>query len=121
MAWCTNHPAAETGRACARCARPFCDACLAELLGRPYCAACKEMAVREMQHGRERNPQAVAALVVSIIGTVICASIAPIVSSISLVIGLRALTESRRMRPGARYDMEWAAILISGATLACWV
>src|SRR5436309_3067952 len=54
MACCTHHPAAETGRACARCARPFCDACLAELLGRPYCAACKELAVRELPRGRDR-------------------------------------------------------------------
>src|SRR5437762_2046552 len=108
MAWCTQHPGIETERACGRCARPFCDACLAEILGRPYCVECKEMAVREMQRGRERSPQAVGALVVAIIGLVLCAWAAPLVSSIGLVMGLRALAESRRLRPGGRYDMEWA-------------
>jgi hypothetical protein len=119
--WCTNHPGIETERACSRCARPFCEACLAELLGRSFCAGCKEITVRQMQSGRERNPQAVAALVVSIVGVVLCSSVAPIVSTIGLVLGLRSLADSRLRRPAGRYDMEWASIVLSGGTLALWV
>ena len=48
-------------------------------------------------------------LVLSIVGIVICASIAPLVSSISLVMGLRALGDSRRMRPGAQLPSSPAA------------
>jgi hypothetical protein len=47
--FCRNHPNIETDTLCARCAQPFCDACLVEILGQRYCAPCRDMQLREMQ------------------------------------------------------------------------
>ena len=46
---CLNHPAAETDLACARCGRPFCDACLVEFLGDRVCGPCRDLRLGEMQ------------------------------------------------------------------------
>jgi|SRR5690349_10457273 len=42
---CKNHPGVAAVNRCAGCAEPFCGNCLVEVGGKPYCAACKSMAV----------------------------------------------------------------------------
>lgn len=42
---CKNHPGVAAVNRCAGCAEPFCNNCLVELNGKPYCGSCKTMAV----------------------------------------------------------------------------
>jgi len=42
---CKNHPGVAAVNRCAGCAEPFCGNCLVDVMGKPYCAACKFMAV----------------------------------------------------------------------------
>lgn len=57
MPACLAHPAVATERICVRCRQPFCDACLAEILGGSYCVWCKNATVQELQMPGAR-PQA---------------------------------------------------------------
>jgi hypothetical protein len=49
MAQCVNHPMVETDQACVRCRQPFCDNCLVEFQGQPYCGPCRDQTLAEMQ------------------------------------------------------------------------
>jgi hypothetical protein len=59
MAYCVNHPTTETDHTCAQCGRPFCDACLVEILGQRYCGPCRDRRLAEMQ-GQLTPPQTTA-------------------------------------------------------------
>jgi hypothetical protein len=37
---CTNHPRKEASTACVRCGKSFCDDCMVDLGGRPWCREC---------------------------------------------------------------------------------
>jgi len=121
MIWCRNHPEIETARSCARCRQPYCDACLAEILGSTYCAACKEAAVADLQRVRRRNPNAMASLVLGICTAVVCYAVAPITGGIGLALGLPALREARLDPARGRADLEWAGVLLNGASLVLWL
>lgn len=118
--FCLVHPEIETGLACQRCGRPFCQACLADLMGGCYCAPCKTEVVRGMQRGPERSSASIVALVLSIVSLFLCGALALILSSVTIYLGFRALGEAERLRPGGRHDLEWAAVVISGSTLVLW-
>src|SRR5262245_19649084 len=49
MPVCLVHPGVETEQICVRCRQPFCDACLAEIMGGSYCTWCKSATVQELQ------------------------------------------------------------------------
>ena len=60
---CANHPVHLTQQVCARCGRPFCDACLTELLGQPVCGWCRDQHIAAMQGLRgSANPATVVLL-----------------------------------------------------------
>ena len=42
---CKNHPGVAAVNRCAGCAEPFCNNCLVDIGGKPYCGSCKTMAV----------------------------------------------------------------------------
>lgn len=50
MAACLNHPVIETDAGCARCAQPYCDACLVDFMGQRFCGPCRDYKLYEMQH-----------------------------------------------------------------------
>jgi hypothetical protein len=47
--FCRNHPTTQTNTLCARCAQPFCGACMVEILGQRYCAPCRDVRLQELQ------------------------------------------------------------------------
>ena len=49
---CTNHPETIEGiKLCSQCQKPFCQNCLVELQGAPFCAECKQDVVKDVQSG----------------------------------------------------------------------
>jgi hypothetical protein len=56
---CANHPTEPTSRTCAGCGRPFCEACLTELMHRPVCGWCRDRDVARAQSVRTVDPAAV--------------------------------------------------------------
>lgn len=57
---CANHPVQLTHQVCARCGRPFCEACLTEMLGQPVCGWCRDQHIAAMQTARgSANPATV--------------------------------------------------------------
>lgn len=43
---CKNHPGVEAVGRCSGCAESFCQNCLIQIQGQPYCGSCKVMAVQ---------------------------------------------------------------------------
>lgn len=53
---CRNHVDVADGvRRCARCGTPFCNDCLVEIDGRPYCATCKSEQLLDVRSGVNRS------------------------------------------------------------------
>jgi hypothetical protein len=121
MAWCRIHLGTEAAHVCTRCGQPYCDACLADILGGFYCAACKEAAVADLQRVLRRSPEAIASLILGICTAVMCYMAAPLISGVGLVMGLRALNEARRDPERPRADLEWAGVLLNGAAVILWL
>lgn len=49
---CRNHVDVSEGvRRCSRCNTPFCNDCLVEIQGRPYCAVCKTEQLLDVRSG----------------------------------------------------------------------
>jgi len=49
---CRNHIDVSEGvRRCARCGSPFCQSCLVDIGGKPYCATCKSEEILDVRSG----------------------------------------------------------------------
>lgn len=117
---CTFHPHAEETTACSDCGRPFCEQCLAAILGRKLCRDCKAIAVEGVVRRPQRHPQALLALVIPIVGYATCLLI-PITSLIGLAMGSRVLRELRDEPHLSGRSLALAAMVVSGGTLAAWI
>jgi uncharacterized RDD family membrane protein YckC len=52
MSACLNHPHVSEGvRPCSRCGNPYCQNCLVEIDGHPYCATCKTQQLLDVRSG----------------------------------------------------------------------
>jgi hypothetical protein len=72
---CRNHPGTPAVARCAGCAEAFCTNCLVDMGGQPYCGSCKVMAMRGspiVDVATIPCKEATTALVLSIIGLVVC-------------------------------------------------
>jgi len=53
---CRNHIDVSEGiRRCARCGVPFCNDCLVDISGKPFCATCKTEQLLDVRSGVERG------------------------------------------------------------------
>jgi len=49
---CRNHIDVSEGvRRCARCGSPYCQSCLVDIGGKPYCAMCKSEEILDVRSG----------------------------------------------------------------------
>ncbi len=94
---CRNHPTVAAVDRCAACAEAFCPNCLVEVQGRKYCGNCKVLAVQG-QPAAYQGPTktcgyAIASLVLSLVGLVVCGIILEI---LALVYASKAKTAIRQ-------------------------
>jgi hypothetical protein len=102
---CRNHPGVETAGFCGDCGLPFCPDCLVEFYGRPLCARCKWLLVRDIQRRFDvRDRLAHNAFVRSLVGLLLCG---PIFEPLALAAGIQAL---RRHRGDAAFQDRWKAV-----------
>ena len=121
MATCINHPHIEETRPCTKCGRPFCDQCLAELMGQRLCADCKAEAVQGAFVQPRQHPLAVVALVVPIVGYAACCVLVPITSPVGLYLGWKVLREVREQGQYSGGSAALAAIVVSAGTLGVFL
>lgn len=57
--FCVNHLAAPAAGICPDCGRPFCEACLTELMGQPLCGWCRDTRLAHLQPAPTVNAAAV--------------------------------------------------------------
>jgi hypothetical protein len=136
VATCTNHPADDAAQPCTRCERPFCDRCLAELLGQRLCVECKAGYLSELvgpdesggeraayavpPERRVRHPYALLALVIPVIGyvTFVCS---PVTGAVGLWLGARALRDINASGHYSGRTLALAGMVVSGGVLVTWV
>lgn len=120
MNFCTNHPLAATSEVCADCGRPFCENCLADLMGRRLCAECKERSVRGVTRRLERHALAIPALVVPLAGYLtLC--LVPVTSPIGFYLGYKVVREVEENPSLSGRSAGLMAMVISGALLVNWL
>lgn len=117
---CTNHPLQEAVAPCSHCGRPYCPACLVELVGRRLCADCKEAMLSQVLATRRRHPNALASLIVPIVGWMTCVLL-PLTSGLGLWLGWRALRDIRAEPRYTGRTLALAGMVVSGATLVNWL
>jgi len=122
VSFCPNHPQTESVAECDGCQRPFCAACLVTLLGQRLCAECKEQRLATAIAPRPRNSaESIAALIVALIAAVPCQYAAPLVAPIAIYLGVMARRKLQERSGLGGHNMAMAAIVMSSATLICWV
>lgn len=87
---CKNHPGVMATNRCAGCAEPFCNNCVVNLQGQPYCASCKTMTVANapmVEAATIPSKEATQALICAIVG-LFCFGI--ILGPIALVLASKA-------------------------------
>lgn len=117
---CTLHPHLEALALCSHCGRPYCAGCLVELVGRRLCGECKGAMLSEVLIARRRHPNALASLIVPIVGWMTCVFL-PLTSALGLWLGWRALREIEAEPRYTGRTLALAGMVVSGATLADWL
>jgi hypothetical protein len=118
--FCTVHPHVPASAACAHCARPFCENCLADLMGQRLCAECKQKAVQGVTRRAERHALAVPALVVPLAGYfTLC--LVPITSPIGFYLGYKLVREVEENPTLSGRSAGLAAMVLSAAMLVNWL
>jgi hypothetical protein len=122
---CVYHPQVEETVPCAGCGRPFCENCLAEIMGQRLCADCKSRMVQGVQeagHRRQQHPLALSSVLVPVLGYIFtCALLVPLTSLIGLYLGSRVLRETGQQEGYSGRSIALAGMVISGGTLFTWV
>jgi hypothetical protein len=90
-------------------------------MGRAFCFDCKGEVTLGVTERRERHPLVIIALVVPIIGYLLCSPLLPITSLVGLWLGSRVLRELKERPYYTGRSAALAALVISGGTLATWV
>jgi hypothetical protein len=91
-----------------------------ELVGRRLCAGCKETLLSQVLATRRRHPNALASLIVPIVGWMTCLFL-PITSGLGLWLGWRALREIRAEPRYSGRTLALAGMVVSGAMLVNWL
>jgi hypothetical protein len=112
---CTAHPQIDETAPCAGCGRPFCESCLAEILGRRLCADCKQHAVQNITRRPQQHPLALWSVLVPAIGYFLC--LVPVTSSIGLYLSWKTLRELRDAPHLSGRSAALAGMVISAGSL----
>ena len=120
MTFCTTHPAIPATETCGQCGRPFCENCLAELMGRRLCAECKVLAVRGVTRRAERHALVVPALLVPLAGYLtLC--LVPVTSPVGFYLGYKVVREVDENPALSGRSAGLAAMVISAAIMVNWL
>lgn len=117
MADCSRHAGVEAVVRCSECRKPYCDNCVVELRGEPYCGPCKNRKVRERLFLPAYKKPA-DALKYAIVGIVCCGII---LEPIAIYKAWTALAEIRRNPSLPGKGMAVAALIIGICVIGLWV
>lgn len=118
---CKNHPGVMATNRCAGCAEPFCNNCVVNIQGQPYCASCKTMTVANapmVEAATIPSKEATQALICAIVG-LFCFGI--ILEPIALI---QASKASKMMKMNPRITGSGkvtATYIIASIGLVLWV
>jgi uncharacterized RDD family membrane protein YckC len=114
---CRNHVDVADGvRRCARCGTPYCNDCLVEIEGRPYCAVCKSEQLLDVRSGVNRSSLELASLWKRF-GAMILDGIIMAIPMYGIMFGV--LFASGMMKPGGNPDPPTALFLLMYIPLIC--
>lgn len=119
MPVCVVHPHIEQTLPCDGCALPFCEQCLADIMGQRLCEHCKLSAVHGMVQARKPHPLAVWSILVPAIGYMLCFFL-PISGLAGLYLGSRVLAEIREQPHYSGRSAALLGMVIGGGHVATW-